>query len=248
MNCRWPPDGPVAKTPPEKTSLEFDGRRVPVTLRRNPRARRIILRIDGQGDGGDGVAVTLPRGVSAAEGLALVREKADWVLERLSELGPRVTFADGAVVPLGGTDHLIRHVPGRRGVVRREGGEILVAGRIEHLGRRVRDWFRAQARSEIGPRVREKAARLGRAWGRVTIRDTKSRWGSCSADGNLSFCWRLVMAPETVLDYVVAHEVAHLAEANHGTKFWRLVDGLTADADGAREWLRENGEALHRYG
>ena len=248
MNCRWPPDGPVAKTKLKETSLEFDGRRVPVTLRRNPRARRIILRIDGQGDGGDGVAVTLPRGVSAAEGLALVREKADWVLERLSRLGPRVTFADGAVVPLGGADHLIRHVPGRRGVVRREGGEILVAGRIEHLGRRVRDWFRAQARSEIGPRVREKAARLGRAWGRITIRDTKSRWGSCSADGNLSFCWRLVMAPETVLDYVVAREVAHLAEANHGTKFWRLVGGLTADADGAREWLRENGEALHRYG
>ena len=248
MNCRWPPDGPVAKTPPEKTSLEFDGRRVPVTLRRNPRARRIILRIDGQGDGGDGVAVTLPRGVSAAEGLALVREKADWVLERLSELGPRVTFADGAVVPLGGADHLIRHVPGRRGVVRREGGEILVAGRTEHLGRRVRDWFRAQARSEIGPRVREKAGSLGRAPGRITIRDTRSRWGSCSADGNLSFCWRLVMAPVRVLDYVVAHEVAHLAEANHGPRFWQAVDGLTADAKGAREWLRKNGETLHRYG
>lgn len=248
MNCRWPPDGPVAKTHSEETSLEFDGRRVPVTLRRNPRARRIILRIDGGRGGGDGVSVTLPRGASAAEGLALVREKADWVLERLSELGPRVAFADGAVVPLGGADYLIRHVPGKRGAVRREGGEILVAGRTEHLGRRVRDWFRVQARSEIGPRVREKAGRLGRTPGRITIRDTRSRWGSCSADGNLSFCWRLVMAPVRVLDYVVAHEVAHLAEANHGPRFWQAVDGLTVDADEAREWLRENGEALHRYG
>ena len=238
----------MAKTQPQETSLEFDGRRVPVTLRRHPRARRIILRIDGRGEGGDGVAVTLPRGASAAEGLALVREKADWVLERLSELGPRVAFADGAVVPLGGADYLIRHVPGQRGAVRREGGEILVAGRTEHLGRRVRDWFRVQARSEIGPRVREKAGRLGRAPGRITIRDTRSRWGSCSADGNLSFCWRLVMAPLRVLDYVVAHEVAHLAEANHGPRFWQAVDGLTADVDGAREWLRVNGEALHRYG
>ncbi len=242
----------MAKTPPEETNLEFDGRRVPVTLRRDPRARRIILRIDGQGDGGDGVAVTLPRGASVAEGLALVRKKADWVLEGLSRLTPRVAFADGAVVPLGGADHLIRHVPGgrgvTRGVVRREGGEILISGRTEHVTRRIRDWFRVQARSEIGPRVREKASRLGRPAGLITIRDTKSRWGSCSADGNMSFCWRLVMAPVQVLDYVVAHEVAHLAEANHGFGFWRVVDGLTADADGAREWLRKNGEALHRYG
>ena len=248
MNCQWLPDGPVARTHSEVISIEFDGRRVPVTLRRNPRARRIILRVDRQGDSGDGVSVTLPRGASRAEGMALVREKADWVLERLSELGPRVAFADGSVVPLGGADHLIRHVPGSRGAVRREGVEILVAGRIEHLGRRVRDWFRAQARSEITSRVREKAASLGRPAGRITIRDTRSRWGSCSADGNLSFCWRLVMAPVRVLDYVVAHEVAHLAEANHGPKFWQAVDGLTEDMDEARGWLRENGEALHRYG
>ena len=151
-------------------------------------------------------------------------------------------------MPLGGVEHTIRHVPHKRGVVRRQGAEILVAGRPEHLARRIRDWFRKEARSKIGRLVGDKAAALNRTAGRITIRDTRSRWGSCSAGGNLSFCWRLVMAPETVLDYVVAHEVAHLAEPHHGPKFWRLVETLTSDMEASREWLKLNGEALHRYG
>ncbi len=232
----------------KETTIELAGRRVPVRLTRNARARRIILRVDGHGSGGDGVTVTLPRNAAQREGLKLVMDKADWVLERLAELTPRVTFADGAMVPLSGVDHLIRHVPGVRGGVWRDGAEIFVTGGLEHLARRLKDWFRAEARRHINPRVRDKAAALGRAAGRITIRDTKSRWGSCSHDGNLSFCWRLVMAPEGVLDYVVAHEVAHLAEPNHGTEFWRAVRGLTEDVEGSQEWLRRNGEGLHRFG
>ncbi len=232
----------------QETTLELAGKRVPVRLIRNKRARRIILRLDEGPDGGDGVVVTLPNRTSPKEGLDLVRDKADWVLARLAGLPPRVPFADGETVPFGGVDHRIRAVPGGRGTVRLEGAEILVAGRPEHLSRRLRDWFKRQARECITARVREKAKALDRRPGRITIRDTKSRWGSCSHDGNLSYCWRLVMAPDAVLDYVVAHEVAHLAEHNHGPEFWRSVEELTADADGSREWLRLNGEALHRYG
>lgn len=244
----------------KETTIDLAGRLVPVRLTRNVRARRIILRVDGFGPGGDGITVTLPRNAAQREGLKLVMDKADWVLKRLAELAPRVTFADGAVVPLGGVDYLIRHVPGVRArrvpggasptssVVWRDGAEIFVTGGLEHLARRLKDWFRAEARRHIIPRVRDKAAALGRAAGRITIRDTKSRWGSCSHDGNLSFCWRLVMAPDGVLDYVVAHEVAHLAEPNHGAEFWRAVRGLTEDVDGSQEWLRRNGEGLHRFG
>jgi hypothetical protein len=119
---------------------------------------------------------------------------------------------------------------------------------MEHLARRVRDWFRSEARARIGVLVRDKAAVLGQTPGRITVRDTKSRWGSCSHDGNLSFCWRLVMAPASVLDYVVAHEIAHLAEHNHGPEFWRLVGTLTADVGGGRAWLKRNGGRLHRIG
>ena len=238
----------MVKAPVKETSVEFAGRWVPVRFTRNKRARRIILRIDHDRPGADGVAVTLPNRTSQAEGLDLVHDKADWILARLAGLPPRVPFADGEVVPLGGVDHRIRAVPEGRGAVRRDGAEIMVAGRPEHLARRLRDWFRGQARTTIQPLVREKAFELGRMPGRITIRDTKSRWGSCSHDGNLSFCWRLVMAPAQVLDYVVAHEVAHLVEHNHSPKFWQAVARLTEDVNGPREWLRLNGEKLHRYG
>ena len=232
----------------KETALELAGKRVPVRLFRNKRARRVILRLDEDADGVDGVFVTLPNRASQKEGLALVLDKADWILKQLDERLPRVPFADGEMVPLRGVDYRIRAVPGGRGAVRLEWSEILVAGRPEHVARRVKDWFKNQARELIAPRVREKAETLDRQPGRITIRDTKSRWGSCSHDGNLSFCWRLVMAPDAVLDYVVAHEVAHLAELNHGPKFWRWVEELTADVEGAKKWLRLNGEALHRYG
>lgn len=232
----------------KETALELAGKRVPVRLFRNKRARRVILRLDEDADGVDGVFVTLPNRASQKEGLALVLDKADWILKQLDERLPRVPFADGEMVPLRGVDYRIRAVAGGRGAVRLEWSEILVAGRPEHVARRVKDWFKNQARELIAPRVREKAQTLDRQPGRITIRDTKSRWGSCSHDGNFSFCWRLVMAPDAVLDYVVAHEVAHLAELNHGPKFWRWVEELTADVEGAKKWLRLNGEALHRYG
>ena len=238
----------MAGAPLKETSLELDGRRVPVRLYRNNRARRVILRIDDHGDDGDVVVVTLPRGASQAEGLALVVDKAGWVLERLDGLPPRVPFADGQSLPLGGIEHLIRHVPQIRGGVWREGAKIFVCGRPEHVSRRIRDWLKGKAREQIAPRVRDKAATLGQRAGRISIRDTKSRWGSCSHTGNLSFCWRLVMAPEWVLDYVVAHEVSHLAEHNHGPRFWQLVGRLTGDVDGGRDWLKRYGEQLHRIG
>ncbi len=227
--------------------LDLSGRWVAVRFLRNRRARRIILRLDQDGIE-DGVVVTLPARTGAEEGLDLVRDKADWVLKRLDDLAPWVAFADGAWVPLGDVDHVIRHTAEKRGVVRLEDGEILVAGRLEHLARRVLDWFRGQARDRIRLLVRDKAEAIGRTPGRVTIRDTKSRWGSCSVEGNLSFCWRLVMAPDRVLDYVVAHEVSHLAEHNHGPRFWDLVGRLTEDVDGGRDWLKLNGERLHRIG
>jgi len=238
----------VDRAPFQETVVELSGRPVAVRFVRNRRARQLILRMDSSRDDADGVTVTLPGGTTKAEGLALVHDKAGWVLKMLSSQLPRIPFEDGVVVPLAGDDYRIRHVGISSGVIRRQGDEILVTGYPEHLGRRVKDWFKAEARRHIGPLVREKSDALGRAAGRISIRDTRSRWGSCSHDGNLSFCWRLVMAPVMVLDYVVAHEVAHLAEANHGPNFWRAVSGLTPDMDAGREWLRRNGESLHRYG
>ena len=221
------------------------GRPVPLALRRSKRARRMLLKLDLRTGG---IELVLPNRASAAQGLRFVEQQQAWIARRMASLPPRIRFEDGAEVPVLGSPCRIRHQPGRRGSVWLENAEIHVAGGAEHINRRVTDWFKDQARKQLGQRARAAAARLGKPVGRVTVRDTDSRWGSCSAAGTLSFSWRLLLAPEWVLDYVVAHEVAHLAEMNHGRRFWALVGMLHADIEAPRAWLRANGAALHRYG
>ncbi|MBT3765812.1 MAG: M48 family metallopeptidase [Rhodospirillaceae bacterium] len=227
------------------TFLDLGGRAVPLRFRRVANARRLILRIDRENDG---AVVTLPPRVSQAEGKALAEEKADWILSRLDALPRRVPFESGQRVPYLGEEHLIRHRQDVRGVVWLEADEIHVAGRPEYLLRRITDWFKREARREIIDLVETKSAQINKPHGKITIRDTRSRWGSCSSNGNLSFCWRLIMAPEWVLDYVVAHEVAHLLHHDHSPRFWNAVEGLTDQTEQAKKWLLQNGEGLHRYG
>ena len=229
--------------------LEIDGRRVPVRLRRNRRARRLILRPDAnRADGEVGVVVTLPNGVAIAEALNWAGTQSAWISRHLNKLPDRVPFADGAVIPFQGIDHVIRHQPTARRGVWSAGGIIYVSGRLEHMPRRLTDWLKLQARSRITDLVTEKTTELQLSFGRITLRDTKSRWGSCAANGNLNFSWRLILAPEFVFDYVIAHEVAHLREHNHGPAFWQLVENLTPEMQRARAWLNSYGPGLHRFG
>ena len=225
--------------------LRLKGIEVPLVVRRNPRARRLTLRLD-QASGA--AQLSLPRGVALSEGLDFARRRSDWILTQLESLPPHVAFAEGARVPYLGEPHVIRHASQARRGVWREAGTIWVSGFAEHLARRVTDFLRREARCELTARAGDKAARLRRRPGRISIRDTRSRWGSCSSDGELNFSWRLILAPEPVLDYVVAHEVAHLVHLNHGPRFWALVATLTAEVAGPRRWLRENGGTLLRYG
>jgi predicted metal-dependent hydrolase len=225
--------------------LMLEGRAVPLLVRRSRRARRITLRIDQRRDA---VTLVLPWRGSEAEGVRFAASKTHWLLARLDELPPKVAFRDGATVPLRGIEHVIRHRPDTRGGVWLEDGEIHVAGDGRHIARRLTDWLKRQARAEISEKARRGAATLSRRVQRVTLRDTATRWGSCSAEGALAFSWRLILAPTAVLDYVVAHEVAHLKEMNHSRKFWTLV-GLLHPAPGrARNWLKHHGTALQRYG
>ncbi len=231
--------------PPGDVTVEIAGRELPVAVRVNARARRISLRPDPETGG---ARLTLPRGVPLEDGLDFVRSKAGWLENRLGHLPPRVPFASGAVVPYLGEDHRIVHRPdARRGVWRAEGA-IHVSGEAEFLPRRLTEWFRAEARREIVPRAQKLAQATGRRVDRVSIRDTRSRWASCSTRGALNFSWRLVMAPEPVLAYVVAHEVAHLVEMNHGPEFWALVAEIDPNHEAARRWLKRHGNVLHRYG
>jgi predicted metal-dependent hydrolase len=214
-------------------------------LRESPRATRLTLRVDAARDV---IQVVVPRGVGEAEAVRFVSRHTDWILSRLAAMPPRLPFEDGAVIPFLGADRVIRHDPSLRGGTRMEAGEIRVGGRPEFLARRVRDFLKAEARGELAVRARAKAELIGAKVAGISVRDTRSRWGSCSTDGHLSFSWRLILTPDAVFDYVVAHEIAHLREMNHGSRFWRLTAQLTADVEGPRAWLKANGARLLRYG
>jgi predicted metal-dependent hydrolase len=235
----------AAKLSIQRETISLGGRLIPLVVRRNLQARRVVLRIDIEAGG---ISLTLPSRTPLAEGLALAHERADWVIRCLDKLPARIPFADGATLPLLGNDTTIRHAPQTRLGVLRIGGELIVSGAREHLPRRVGDWLKREAKREIGLRAGPMAERIERSIAALTVRDTRSRWGSCTPDGKLSFCWRLILTPEWVLDYVVAHEVAHLAHLNHGPKFWATVKSLGVNPEQARAWLNVHAERLQRIG
>jgi predicted metal-dependent hydrolase len=215
-----------------------------VEWRRSQRARRVTLRIDPRGGA---VVVTLPPRAGRTAGMALLMNHAEWVVERLAALPGHVEFTNGAIVRLHGVEHRIVHVGGSI-PVRVSGREILVGGDRAFLARRVGDFLRAEARRRMSALVAAKAEMADLQPRRVTVKDTRSRWGSCAANRCLYFSWRLVMAPRFVQDYVAAHEVAHLRHMNHGARFWTLVEELTVHTEAAVAWLREEGPGLLRIG
>ncbi|HYZ33318.1 MAG TPA: M48 family metallopeptidase [Crenalkalicoccus sp.] len=216
----------------------------PVRWRRSTRARRVSLRIDARA--GE-VVVTLPPRAGRRAGMALLNTHAAWVRERLAALSPHIALREGSEVPLGGVPHLVRRLPGMA-AARLEPGAIIVGGQAEQVSAQLGSFLRAEARRRIGTLVAGHAAALGVRPKAVKLKDTRSRWGSCAPDGTLAFSWRLVMAPDWVLDYVVAHEVAHLKELNHSARFWAHVARLTPHRDAAVAWLRVNGPGLLRVG
>lgn len=232
----------------EVSRIDLAGRSVPVRLRRNAQARRFILRLDKRGDG---VVVTLPGSARDADALDFVRRHADWIGQRLGDTGP-TAFRPGARVPLRGVEHVIVHDDTPRGRIRAtdvDGRAVLrVCGGEAHLARRLTDWFKREARRDFEERVAVHTAALGVRAGKISVRDQTSRWGSCSARGALSFSWRLVLAPPDILDYVCAHEVAHLREMNHGPRFWAHVRDICPHMEASMAWLKAEGAGLHRFG
>ncbi len=222
-----------------------------VILDINPRARRVSLRVD---PGNSCIVLVRPPRMSDRAVGAFLESHAGWIATHLAKLPQRVNFSDGSVIPFAGAEHIIRLRPEARGGVWREGEEIIVTGKAEHTARRLRDWLKAEARKSLSTAVHAMAAQLDVKVTRISVRDTRSRWGSCTPDGKLSFSWRLIFAPADVLAYVAAHEVAHLKHMHHQPAFWRTVDVVLkeyapgVDWKSAREWLRRRGTALHSYG
>lgn len=228
---------------PAPETLELPCGPIAVQWRRSSRARRVSLRIDPRGGG---IVVTLPMRASRRAGLALLMNHAGWLADRLAALPDAVRFVDGAIIPIGGLPHRLRHAQGGSAML--HDGELIIPGRAEFLQRRTHDFLRKEAGRRLGALALEKSALAGLRPRRITIKDTRSRWGSCAADGSLAFSWRLVMAPGYAQDYVAAHEVAHLRHMNHGPQFWALVEQLTVYRDTAIPWLRNEAPRLLRIG
>jgi len=215
---------------------------IPLVLRRSARARRISLRVsslDGR------VTLTLPRGVAEAEALAFARQKEAWLRGHLDRRPDEIAVTHGASLPVEGVSLTI--APGAGRAVKIADGLLLVPGPRGREGPALAGWLKARARDRLAAASDRHAAALGRSYTRLTLRDTRSRWGSCSAEGGLNYSWRLILAPPEILDYVAAHEVAHLAEMNHSPAFWTVVERLYGDWRPARRWLHDHGAALHRF-
>lgn len=231
---------------PEQISIPHAGTELSVTLVRSRRARRVSLRVDTVDRR---ILLTVPMRMPRDMALHFAQGQGGWIAARLKRLPAARPFGDGAEVPVFGKPHRIRHRPDLRGTVWLEGDEIHVAGRAEHLPRRLRDWLVTELKRRLVPLVQAKAARVQKPVKKIGLRDGRSRWGSCGPDGSLNFSWRLVFAPPEVLDYLVAHEVAHLVHMNHSARFWAQARAL---CDGPMEppqaWLKANGEILMQYG
>jgi predicted metal-dependent hydrolase len=216
---------------------------IALTLKPSSRAKRLSLRVsrlDGR------VTLTLPRGASRRHALAFAEEKSDWIRHQVGTQPESLMPMPGTRLMFRGEELAIEPHPGR--VVRLQAGRIEVpANDPARTPARLAAFLKHHARLALVEASGRHAERLGQRHGKITLRDTRSRWGSCSSRGDLMYSWRLIMAPPEVLDYVAAHEVAHLVEMNHSRAFWNTVAQTFPDYAGPRRWLRDNASTLHRY-
>lgn len=231
--------------PVEEREHHVAGRTLPLRIVENERARRLTLRIDA---GGQSLRITVPPGLRQGEVERFLTRHQGWLEQRLAKVPDRPQVRPGIKIPLRGVPHLVVHEPGKRGTVVVDADEtgptLTIHGDRLHLPRRVADFLKREAKRDIEALVQRHTGAIGRKAKSIRLKDTSSRWGSCTADGNLSFSWRIMMAPPPVINYLVAHEVAHLKEMNHGPKFWKLCKELCPDTERCKAWLKKNGGAL----
>lgn len=242
----------AAAQPPEAASLclRHVGIEMPVEIRRSARSKRYALRVSLTRRV---VVLTLPLRADLKKATLFAERHADWIRQKLDQLPQAVPLRDGSIIPFRGIPHKIK-ATGRRGaqvlISQDETGMAMldVPGDPAFCARRLRDFFQKQARQDLQKAVDHYARIMDVNIAGLTLRDSKSRWGSCSAAGRLNFSWRLILAPPYVLDYLAAHEMAHRKEMNHSARFWTLLDRLTPHVAAAEHWLKTEGTSLHRYG
>ena len=216
---------------------------VDVHLKRSARARRFSLRVsrlDGK------VTLSMPLRAREGEAMAFLHGHEAWLRQTLATMpeSDRQPVRIGTRLPVEGRALLLIQASGRS--IRVDGDQLLIPGDPLAAGARVSAWLKVLARDRLARASTHYAGLVGRSYSSLALRDTRSRWGSCSPEGRLMYSWRLIMAPPAVLDYVAAHEVAHLVELNHSPAYWAVVSRICPDWQGHRSWLHDQGGALHR--
>lgn len=240
---------PRCAAPSDSRTIALEDIGAQLEVRRHPGARRLTLRVSRTRRA---VIVTIPIQCDLDEAGSFLNRHIDWVRERLDSLPDPVPFADGAAMPLRGEPHTIRFAGTKLAApvtVSRTSlrPELIVSGTAVRAPAVLKAWLFEEARADLARSVAHHGQLLGLQPSRIAVRDQTSRWGSCSTTGVLSFSWRLILAPPFVLDYVAAHEAAHLAEMNHGPRFWAHVARIRPDFEVAKRWLQVRGPDLHRY-
>jgi predicted metal-dependent hydrolase len=237
-----------ARPIPTETVIEIDGRPLRVAVRTHARARNYRLSIPHTGE----PVLTLPPNGKWKEAEAFLARHRNWLAARLGRSARPVAFAEGALVPVRGVPHRIVATGRLRGHVEsaEENGEpvLLVPGETAHHRRRIIDWMKNEALVDLTRQTGVHAARLRVSVRSIRLRSQSTRWGSCSSTGNLNYNWRLIGAPGHVLDYVAAHEVAHLVEMNHSPAFWATVKRTLPDMEHGKAWLKAHGRELMTLG
>ena len=246
-----------AQKPDTQTHIDLvhGGVAYKIMLKRNLTARKFTLRVRSASRD---VVLTIPARSSLIAAREFVERHSGWIESRLQKLPQPISFRTGETIPLRGVDHLICHRPNIRKTIWIEANLagsvtdpallICVSGEIEHIERRIQDFLKREAKRDIEAAVRCHTSKIGKSARKITVRDTTSRWGSCSSKGSLNFSWRLILAPGYVLDYLAAHEVAHLVHMDHSQKFWTLTRNLAPQTQKAEAWLKSHGASLHRFG
>lgn len=215
---------------------------ITVDLRRSARAKRLSLRVSRL-DGA--VSLTLPLNASDRDAMAFLAEREGWLRGHVAQVAGAVAVGAATQLPYAGRVVTVTPTDVRRPVLR--GDALCVPQDPAKIATRAKAFLLTAARDELVARSDHYARQLGRSYGPISLRDPRSRWGSCSSAGRLMYSWRLIMAPPAVLDYVAAHEVAHLVEMNHAPAFWSVVASLMPGYAAQRGWLRRHGDQLHRY-
>ncbi len=242
--------GSASRSDPTHFDVAHLGADYRVAVKRRASARRFTLRVsNATGE----VTLTLPERADIVAARRFAEAHGGWIATRIAKRPVVMPFTNGAEFPFRGQSHRIVHWSRIRGVTQattdKEGQPIIaVCGEVGHVPRRVSDFLKREAMKDLEAAVLRHTEALGIPARKITIRDTTSRWGSCSSRGHLNFSWRLIMAPPFVLDYLAAHEVAHLKEMNHSHRFWALLKRLAPHTDEAEAWLTKQGATLHRYG